>query len=174
MRRTRSRLIAVSSVLAAAAMVIAATPRAMAHCQVPCGIYGDELKFAELSQHIDTIEKSMASIKELAGSSDPQDVQQVVRWTNNKETHAQKIQDDAQEYFLAQRVKLPADESEHEAYLAKLASLHEIIVYAMKCKQTTDPAATEPLRASLAKFKGQYFGNADHTHHHGEGHDHSH
>ena len=145
-------------------------PSAHAHCQVPCGIFGDEVKFAELTQHIDTMEKAMVQIVGLADSDDPNNQQKLIRWVITKEDHAQKVMDEAQEYFLAQRVKLPKDESEREVYLAKLVSLHEIIVYAMKCKQTTDTAAIVPLRESLETFRQQYFGEADHGH----GHDHDH
>ncbi|MEM1027677.1 MAG: superoxide dismutase [Ni] [Planctomycetota bacterium] len=165
------------SVLTVAGSVLFTAPRAEAHCQVPCGIFGDELKFAELSQHIDTMEKAMVQIVGLADSDDPDNQQKLIRWVVTKEDHAQKIMDEAQQYFLAQRVKLPKDESEHDAYLAKLVSLHEIIVYAMKCKQTTDTAAIAPLRESLETFRKQYFGEADHTHthsHDGEEHAHAH
>ena len=32
---------------------------AFPHCQVPCGIYGDEMRFEMMDEDIDTIEKSM-------------------------------------------------------------------------------------------------------------------
>ncbi|MEM9418826.1 MAG: superoxide dismutase [Ni] [Planctomycetota bacterium] len=169
------RVVLACSITALAASLLFSPQPADAHCQVPCGIFDDQVKFAELNQHIDTIEKAMVQIGKVAGSHDAEDQQKLVRWVNTKEGHAQKIMDEAQEYFLAQRVKLPKDESEHEAYLAKLVSLHEVIVYAMKTKQTTNTAAVAPLRASLEKFEGQYFGKHEHTHtHDGEEHTHSH
>ncbi|MEM1109797.1 MAG: superoxide dismutase [Ni] [Planctomycetota bacterium] len=156
----------------ASAGALLLTPQpADAHCQVPCGIFDDQVKFAELNQHIETIEKAMVQIGELAGSHNAEEQQKFTRWVVTKEDHAQKIMDEAQHYFLAQRVKLPKDESEHEAYLAKLVSLHEVIVYAMKCKQTTDTAAIAPLQASLDKFRKQYFGEHGHDHSH-DGHKH--
>lgn len=147
-----------------AAVTISSSPKAFAHCQVPCGIYGDELKIAELKQDVETVAKAMAQIAELAGKDDAQSEQQLARWVANKESHATHIQIEAQEYFLAQRIKFPKDESEHDAYFAKLQSLHEIIVYAMKCKQTVDPANAEALMGALEKFEGQYFGKAAHNH----------
>ncbi|MEM8782213.1 MAG: superoxide dismutase [Ni] [Planctomycetota bacterium] len=179
---TRPRTLSI--VLFAGLALAVATPlltpeKADAHCQVPCGIYGDELKFEELAQHVATVEKAMAQITELTGKSDAQSAQQLARWVANKESHATKIQAEAQEYFLAQRIKFPEDESEHEAYFAKLKSLHEIIVYAMKCKQTVDTTHVESLKASLETFKHQYFGkdahaahDHDHDHHDHEGHTH--
>jgi len=146
--------------------------QASAHCQVPCGIFGDEIKFAELSQHIDTIEKAMKKIVELADSDTADDQQKLIRWVVTKEDHADKIMHEVQAYFLAQRVKLPKDESEHDAYLAKLVSLHETIVYTMKCKQTTDTAAIAPLRESLKTFHTQYMGKQGPAHSHSD-HDHA-
>jgi hypothetical protein len=155
--------------------VLSPTP-ARAHCQVPCGIYGDELKFEELNQHIDTVAKAMTSIQNLAGKTDAQSQQQLARWVSNKESHAEKVMAEAQSYFLAQRIKFPKDESEHDAYFAKLTSLHEIIVYAMQCKQTVDTANAEKLQAALDTFRGQYFDQAaeahlEHDHSHGHAHD---
>ncbi|MEM6853591.1 MAG: superoxide dismutase [Ni], partial [Planctomycetota bacterium] len=67
------------SVLTVAGSVLFTAPRAEAHCQVPCGIFGDELKFAELSQHIDTMEKAMVQIVGLADSDDPDNQQKLIR-----------------------------------------------------------------------------------------------
>ncbi|MEM7626962.1 MAG: superoxide dismutase [Ni] [Planctomycetota bacterium] len=158
------RRLSLSAFAVLAVVVFSPVPQVFAHCQVPCGIYGDELKVAELKQDVETVAKAMAQIKALAGKDDAQSKQQLARWVANKESHATHIQIEAQEYFLAQRIKFPKDESEHEAYFAKLQSLHEIIVYAMKCKQTIDPAHAESLMAAIEKFEGQYFNKAASSH----------
>ena len=131
-----------------------------AHCQVPCGIYGDELKFGELEQHVETILKSGKMIRELSAqdSLSAQDQQQLIRWTNNKETHAQKIIDETANYFLAQRIKPDA-----EHYDDKLELLHHIIVYSMKSKQSTEADPAEALGKKIAEFKGLYL---EHEHAH--------
>ncbi|NBB80934.1 MAG: superoxide dismutase [Verrucomicrobia bacterium] len=131
-----------------------------AHCQVPCGIYGDELKFGELEQHIETIEKSGKIIRELSAKDglSAQDHQQLIRWTNNKETHAQKIIDEVANYFLAQRIKPGA-----EHYEEKVELLHHIIVLSMKSKQSVNVDPVKKLAGKVAAFKGIYL---DHTHTH--------
>ncbi len=63
---------------------------AAAHCQIPCGIYNDELRVQLIEEHIDTIEKSMKQIATL-GAQSPLDNNQLVRWVMNKEEHAQKF-----------------------------------------------------------------------------------
>ena len=60
------------------------------------------------------------------------------------------------QYFLAQRVKLAQSESNKDAYLNKLSLIHQIIVHAMKCKQTTDPANAQGLHDAIAAFTKVY------------------
>ena len=53
-----------------------------------------------------TIQKAMKNINELSNNKTvPQGLNQLVRWVNTKEEHAQHIQDVIMQYFLAQRVK---------------------------------------------------------------------
>lgn len=131
---------------------------AHAHCQIPCGIYGDSTTFDVLQQHVATIQKSCTQINELAAAENPsaQQQQQLVRWVNNKESHAQLIIDSAANYFLAQRIKTDAAH-----YAEKLALLHEIIVYAMQSKQSTDGQAAATLGEKLTAFQALYL---EHTH----------
>lgn len=129
-----------------------------AHCEVPCGIYNDELRVAMLYEHFTTLEKAMNKITELSGEDDV-NYNQLVRWTVTKEEHAREIQHVVTQYFITQRVKLPAsmEGAEYEKYQKQLASLHQLIVYAMKAKQTTDLSYIEKLRSSLASFEEVYF-----------------
>jgi len=133
---------------------------AFSHCEIPCGIYGDEMRFAMMKEDIATIEKSMKKIVELSKQASPNQ-NQIVRWVQNKEHHADKIRDVAAQYFLAQRVKPVSSKgsAEHDAYLNKLEILHEMIVTSMKCKQTTDLANAEKLKRLLDAFSKAYLGN---------------
>ena len=36
---------------------------ALSHCQIPCGIYGDSMRFSMMREDCDTLEKSMNQIK---------------------------------------------------------------------------------------------------------------
>ena len=141
---------------AAAATVLAAT-EARAHCEIPCGIYGDDLRFAMLDEDITTIEKSMKLIVEL--SADPAaNANQITRWVINKEHHADHIREIVTQYFMTQRIKLPdpSDDMAVEAYKEQLAMLHKMLVYAMKSKQSTDQANTRVLHDTVHEFKEAY------------------
>jgi nickel superoxide dismutase len=124
---------------------------AAAHCEIPCGIYGDETRIDMINEHIRTVEKSMNQIVALS-KEDPVNHNQLVRWVMNKETHATEIQDIISQYFLHQRIK-PSD----ERYVDKLKTLHAMLLEAMKCKQSTDLTHVTNLRKLLSEFKGLYF-----------------
>jgi len=137
---------------------------AYSHCQIPCGIYNDQMRFDMIAEHITTIEKSMKLVTELSGRDNP-DMNQIVRWVHNKDKHADEISHIIAYYFMAQRVKLPAegDVKAYNEYVGKLTLLHKMLVYAMKTKQTTDLANVEKLRSLLAKFQDVYFGKSSHS-----------
>jgi len=130
---------------------------AYSHCQIPCGIYDDEARFSEMAEHITTIEKAMKEIATLSADSKP-NMNQVVRWVNNKDLHADELSEIVTYYFMAQRIKFPAagDTKAHDAYVGKLTLLHEMLVYSMKAKQTTDLDNVEKLRTTLDKFHKAY------------------
>ncbi len=129
-----------------------------AHCQIPCGIYDDSLRFELMAEHITTIEKSMNQITELSAAADP-NYNQLVRWIDNKEVHADQLMEIVTQYFMSQRIK-PVDPSETELYAeyqTKVTLLHQMLVAAMKCKQTTELRHTVELRRLLNDFEALYF-----------------
>lgn len=131
---------------------------ALAHCQIPCGIYNDNMRIMMMDEHITTIEKSMRLVVEL--SVDPSNnMNQIVRWVNNKEQHADEFTEIVTYYFLAQRIKAPESTrgSDYETYQAQLETLHQMMVAAMKAKQTTDQQHIEQLRTLLKEFVNLYF-----------------
>ena len=151
-------------------LLLVAAPRiTLAHCQVPCGIYDDDARFAMMLEHVTTIEKSISEIKALSNDEDEDENQasealsdnQLVRWVNNKDQHADELSEIVTYYFMAQRVK-PVDKSNaegHQKYLEQLEMLHNMVVYAMKCKQTVDTTNTDKLRQLIKDFKVAYLGH---------------
>jgi len=131
------------------------------HCQIPCGIYDDQARFDMIAEHITTIEKSMNEIRKLSEQDKP-NMNQIVRWVQNKEEHADELGHIVTYYFMTQRVKptLKTNGKEYGEYVKKLTLLHEMLVYTMKAKQTTDLANVEKLRSLLAEFHLAYFGKS--------------
>ena len=138
--------------------LFARLPAARAHCEVPCGIYADQLRFEKLLEDQTTIAKAIASLKDLAGKADPQAFNQATRWVATKEQHATEIQHTIAQYFMTQRIKPGTDEAGQQAYVKKLTAAHAILIAAMKTKQTADEASAETLRKAILDFYRAYEG----------------
>jgi nickel superoxide dismutase len=158
MNRVKNTAVFFAFFLFLAALQGAGAKLTWAHCQIPCGIYGHHARLAEIDEHVATVEKSVNQIRKLAAKNDPQSLNQLVRWINNKELHAQKIQNIISEYFLAQVVK-PVDASDTEAYSAYLTALadhHSVIVAAMKVKQSADSGPVQALKEAVKRLHAYY------------------
>jgi len=121
------------------------------HCQVPCGIYDDAVRILLIQEDFSTIKKAMSEIKNYSKKDDPQSLNQLSRWVSTKEDHATNIQNVISSYFLIQRVK-----SKNSNYVEHLKLLHEVMVYAMKCKQSIDNAYVDSGLRSINKFSKSY------------------
>ena len=136
------------------AFVCAFTSLAMAHCQVPCGIYGDQLRFEQMLEDQHTIAKAQAQINEMTeGEITAQKVNQMARWVAAKEDHATKVQNTIAAYFMAQRIK-----ADNKNYVKQLTAAHAVMVAAMKCKQSADPETAEMLENKIFDLYRAYEG----------------
>lgn len=152
---TIRKLILGVTILTAAAMA----PLVYSHCQIPCGIYDDSARLVVIAEDINTVEKAMKSIEELSAQPKP-NMNQIVRWVDVKDQHAEDIDKIVSYYFMTQRIKPVAKtDAGYEKYIKELTLLHEMLVYSMKCKQTTDLANVEKLRALLKDFNASYLGH---------------
>jgi nickel superoxide dismutase len=151
--------------LVVAALWLAWLPTtASAHCEVPCGIYDDSTRFVMIAEDVKTIEKAMNEITTLSKAGDL-NYNQIVRWVNTKEEHAQKILDICSQYFLSQRIKSaePTDTA-FAGYQNKITLLHQIMLAAIRSKQTTDLANPAKITELAEKFRTAYFGMDGHAH----------
>ena len=133
-------------------MVLTLAPASLhAHCQVPCGIYDDHMRVQAMLEDAATVEKAVAQMNDLAGQTDVQSQNQMVRWVMNKESHAQKVIETISDYFLTQRVKPSQDD-----YEQRLKKHHAVILAAMKAKQSSDRKSAKALTAAIEELKGYY------------------
>ncbi len=121
------------------------------HCEIPCGIYDDQMRIKMVREHIATIEKSIKAIQTLEKEKD-HNANQLIRWVMNKEEHANQLQEIVTQYFMTQRIKTDAKD-----YSKKLETLHQMLIYSMKCKQTTDLSHVEKLKSLVTEFEKLYF-----------------
>ena len=136
----------------------------LAHCQVPCGIYNDAARIIQIQENFSTIQKAMTKIKELSQQQDATSMNQLTRWIMTKEDHASKIQKVVSDYFLTQRIKAKTEGSEFDTYVKQTTTLHQILVSAMKCKQTVDLGHVDEGLHQIEAFIDLYFDT------HGKGH----
>lgn len=139
--------------LAALFLCLALQGPTLAHCEVPCGIYGDQQRFEAMLEDHKTVLKAMTQIQALAAKEDAQSHNQLARWVANKESHATKIQNTIAQYFMAQRIK-----ASDPKYVDKLTKAHAVIVSAMKCKQNVDTVHADALRGAILAFHEAYEG----------------
>ncbi len=144
--------------LALVPVLLASSIPASAHCEVPCGIFDDPARFAAMQEDASTIAKAMGQIGELAGKTDAQSMNQLIRWVNTKEEHATHTMDTIGQYFMAQRIKVPAagDEAAAKRYVSLLSAAHRVSVAAMKCKQSVDPANAAALSTAISTLQKIY------------------
>ncbi len=55
-----------------------------AHCEVPCGIYADQMRFDQMLEDTGTMKKAMGKIGELTGKTDAPSLNQAVRWATRR------------------------------------------------------------------------------------------
>ena len=116
------------------------------HCQIPCGIYDDKARIASMLEDAHTIEKALIEL-----SKNDLSKNQLIRWVNNKELHAQNIINCISNYFLAQKLS-----SSEEKYEEILSDLHNVIINAVKVKQKTRLEYCNQLKESIQKLKTYY------------------
>jgi len=149
MKPFKKNILLISVFLAAFVLVL---PQFLqAHCQIPCGIYDDFARVQSMREDAVTVEKSIRLIMELAGKSDVQSQNQLVRWVMNEEIHAQKIIASISDYFLTQRVK-----PDQQDYAERLKKHHLVIIAAMKAKQNADLSVVKALKESIEALSAYY------------------
>ncbi|TWU40717.1 superoxide dismutase [Ni] [Novipirellula artificiosorum] len=149
--------------LLSVALLIGSISVASAHCQVPCGIYGDQMRFEQMLEDEHTISKAQLEVNKMTQSEfDAQSINQAGRWVITKEEHASRIQETIASYFMAQRIKM-----DDPSYGKKLMAAHAVMVAAMKAKQSADPATAKALEDTILDFYRAYEGKEptfEHSH----------
>jgi len=118
-----------------------------AHCQMPCGIYHDEIEFGRLDEYVELMTKAMKEL-ETNEQKSPQDRANFVRWVNLKDSNSNEMAALMMQYFLQQRIK--SDETE------LLIQAHKVLVTMMQIEQLVDSRVVDTLKQELKAFKELY------------------
>jgi nickel superoxide dismutase len=118
-----------------------------AHCQMPCGIYHDQMVYNQIDQYIETMVKGLTVIGDSKFNT-PAERNEFIRWVDLKE----KASDDTAElivvYFLQQKIK-PGEEDT----VKRLTSAHKLLCSLVQIKQTVDMKALKTFTDEWEKFK---------------------
>ncbi len=118
-----------------------------AHCQMPCGIYHDDMVYDQLDQYVETMYKAV-SVLEDSKFSTARERGEFVRWINQKEIQSDDAARLILTYFLQQKIK-PG-----EADTAKrLESAHKLLFMIVGIKQNVDKHFVEDFNDEWEKFK---------------------
>eukprot|EP00938_MAST-03A_sp_MAST-3A-sp1_P004154 g4154.t1 len=131
------------------------------HCQVPCGIFDDPKLVAEVKEAVATITKASKETNRLFGEmKTPLAFNQMTRWVNTKEEHANKIIHLMGDYCLCQRVKpfgsAKSPFKSEKDYVDALKAHHAVMIAAMKSKQSTDASAASALAHAVDDWCKMY------------------
>ena len=136
---------------AAVVTLVATSPTSLeAHCQMPCGIYHDDMVYDRIDQYVETMVKAMSMLKK-NDFANPDESNRFVRWVIQKETASDEIAQILTAYFLQQKIK-PGEADT----AARLESAHRLLFLLVAIKQNTDVAIVDQFGEEWDKFKNMF------------------
>ena len=118
-----------------------------AHCQLPCGIYHDDMVFEEIDQYVETMYKGISVMNDNKFGT-PTEKNQFTRWVINKEESTNGIATRMCEYFLQQKIKPGEDDTEK-----KIISIHKMLFLLVAIKQNVDIEIVKQFNKEWENFK---------------------
>lgn len=118
-----------------------------AHCQMPCGIYHDDMVFDQIDQYVETMYKAISILKDNKFDS-VKDKNEFVRWVMQKEKASDDAADIITTFFLQQKIKPGEDDT-----VKRVTSGHKLLFYLVGIKQTVDLQMVEQFADEWEKFK---------------------
>lgn len=121
-----------------------------AHCQLPCGIYHDDMVFDQIDQYAETMYKGISILNE-SKIRTAHDHNEVIRWVLEKEKESNEIANLITVFFLQQKIK-PGEPSTAK----RLESAHKLLFLLVAIKQNTDLRFVKEFTEEWEKFKNMF------------------
>jgi nickel superoxide dismutase len=118
-----------------------------AHCQMPCGIYHDDMVFDEIDQYVETMYKGI-SVLNNNPFANSKDRNEFTRWVIEKEKASDNVAKWIMQYFLQQKIK-PGEADTPRM----LASAHSLLFLLVGIKQNSSLDYVEQFSKEWDKFK---------------------
>lgn len=118
-----------------------------AHCQMPCGIYHDDMVYDLIDQYVETMIKAV-SVLNKSKFETVRERNEFVRWVIEKEKESDKTADLLTTYFLQQKIKPAEDDT-----AKRVESAHKLLALLVSIKQNADAKIVEQFADEWEKFK---------------------
>jgi nickel superoxide dismutase len=160
------------------------------HCQMPCGIYHDDMVYNLVDQYVETMFKGI-SVLNNSKFATVKERNEFVRWVMEKDKSSDQTAHLISEYFLQQKIKVGGDDTTKQ-----LISAHKLLFMLMQIKQGVDLELVRKFQKEWDQFKLMFHREdyecemeqvnvkkyadqkaraiADHDHHHDHNHPHDH
>lgn len=129
------------------AAFLSCTTLLTSHCQMPCGIYHDDMVFDQVDQYVETMYKGITVVNESKFST-IKDKNEFIRWIMQKEKESNETANLLLTYFLQQKIK-PGEEDT----VKKLTSIHKLLFLIVQIKQNADVNIVESFSNEWDQFK---------------------
>jgi nickel superoxide dismutase len=123
------------------------TPSLNAHCQMPCGIYHDDMVYDQIDQYTETMYKGVAVMLDSKFES-AKERNEFVRWTMQKESASDEAASILTKYFLQQKIK-PGESDTAK----RIESVHKLLFLLVAIKQNVDLTFVKEFTEEWEKFK---------------------
>lgn len=118
-----------------------------AHCQMPCGIYHDDMVFDQIDQYIETMYKCASILKENKFAN-VREKNEFIRWVFQKEKASDEAASTITNFFLQQKIKPGEDDT-----VKRVTSAHKLLFLLVSIKQNVDIKFVEEFAEEWEKFK---------------------
>lgn len=129
------------------ALCLLTTPLLHSHCQMPCGIYHDDMVFDQVDQYVETMVKAITVLNESKFAT-PQQRNEFVRWVETKERMSNEAAQLILTYFLQQKIKPGEDDT-----VKRITCAHTMLCTLTTIKQTVDMNYVKSFAEEWEKFK---------------------
>lgn len=121
-----------------------------AHCQMPCGIYHDDMVFDQIDQYVETMYKGITVISDSKFTTIG-DRNETIRWVGLKEKESDETARLLTTYFLQQKIK-PGEPDTAK----RLESAHRLLFLLVAIKQNVDLDMLQDFSDEWDKFKTMF------------------
>lgn len=118
-----------------------------AHCQMPCGIYHDDMVYDFIDQYVETMIKAVTVMNQSKFDT-VRDKNEFVRWVIEKEKESNEISNLITAFFLQQKIKPGEDDT-----VKRIQSAHKLLCLIVAIKQNADLKIIESFNDEWEKFK---------------------